>query len=110
MATKQNNAQITAKNEGEKIALEQQDYKLIFGDDDLSIRCDKYQREYPVNLDICANKDNNLVIGVGEDCRYVAQVEIPAIVYTETVGEDGETARQAQPLDMGDVAITLWAI
>lgn len=106
---KENPVQIVEKNEGTKIEFEQSGKKLFFGDDEIMVNAAKYQREYPVHLDVCANKDKNLVIGVGEGTYYVAQVDIPAIEYTETETE-GETTREALPLDMGDVIVTLWSI
>ena len=59
------NVQVVEKNPGTKIAWEQVGNKLIFGEDDLSIRCDTRQRDWPVLVDICADDDHNLVIGVG---------------------------------------------
>ena len=124
--TKANKVQVTEKNEGAKIAWQQSGNKLIFGDEDLSIRCDTRQRDYPVHVDICADDDSNLVIGVGAGRYYVAQVDIPAITYIETVVEPEETGdtpaedgdnmgrsnieREAQPLNMADVVLTLWSV
>jgi hypothetical protein len=100
-------------NEGEKISLEQNGYKLIFGDDELAVRVDKYQKDEPVHLDICVDKNQNLVIGVGVGRYYVAQVDIPEIQYQdiETVqGEETITSHEAIPLDMGEVTVTLWSM
>lgn len=123
---KANKVQVLEKNKGTKIAWEQNGNKLIFGDEDLSIRCDTRQRDYPVHVDICADDDGNLVIGVGAGRYYVAQVDIPAITYIETVVEPEETGdtpaedgdnmgrsnieREAQPLNMADVVLTLWSV
>lgn len=123
---KANKVQVLEKNKGTKIAWEQNGNKLIFGDEDLSIRCDTRQRDYPVHVDICADDDSNLVIGVGAGRYYVAQVDIPAITYIETVVEPEETGdtpaedgdnmgrsnieREAQPLNMADVVLTLWSV
>lgn len=123
MATnKHGDVQIIEKNEGTNIALQQIDYKLIFGDDELSIRCDKYQRDWPVHLDVCADDNNNLVVGVGVGRYYVGQIDIPATVYHEVpdpepmaIEEDGAgtqryTKLEPEPLNMGDVIVTLWSI
>lgn len=113
MATKkEHNIQIVEKNEGTKIAVEQNGVKIIFGDDDLSIRCDTRQRDIPVTVDICADDNGNLVVGVGTGRYYVAQVDIPAIQYTEVEDEtkEGSTHEERVPLDMGDVVVTLWSI
>ena len=63
MATAKKNVQVVEKNTGTKIDWKQSGNKLIFGDDDLSIRCDTRQRDWPVQVDICADEDRNLVIG-----------------------------------------------
>ena len=109
MAQNENNIQIVEKNEGTKIAVEQRGKKIAFGDDDLVIRCDNRQRDIPVTVDVCADDNDNLVIGVGVGRYYVAQVEIPAIQYAE-VEEEGETHLEPVPLDMGDVVVILWSI
>lgn len=126
MATAKKNVQVIEKNTGTKIDWKQSGNKLIFGDDDLSIRCDTRQRDWPVQVDICADEDGNLVIGVGKGRYYVAQVDIPATVYTETEvpaeeseaatesgmdnGNSPRTIREAQPIDMSEVVLTLWSV
>lgn len=115
-----NNVQVIEKNEGPKIAWAQEDNKLIFGNDDLAIRCDTRQRDYPVHVDICADDDGNLITGVGR--YYVAQIDIPAAEYEEHEVEQlsmtemdgtasGDTVvRERLPLDMADVVLTLWDV
>ena len=126
MATAKKNVQVVEKNTGTKIDWKQSGNKLIFGDDDLSIRCDTRQRDWPVQVDICADEDRNLVVGVGKGRYYVAQVEIPPIAYVETEIEaaegedaaggtmDGENRssvkREALPLDMSEVTLILWSV
>ena len=121
--------QVFEKNEGTKIAFSQKDVKLIFGDDDLAIRCDTRQRDYPVHVDVCADDDGNLILGAGR--YYVAQVDIPPAVYVETEIESSAVAEQAaadgpeseggaygmqsvqrerQPIDMSAVVVTLWSV
>ena len=127
--------QVIEKNEGTKIDFRQKGYKLYFGDDDLILRCDTRQREHPVHIDICADEDGNLAMGVeGAKGYYVAQVDIPGITYVEQEAEaetnhateaespaEGGTdtpektpekrmERVAQPLNMDDVTVTLWSI
>ena len=119
------NVQVVEKNPGTKIAWEQVGNKLIFGEDDLSIRCETRQRDWPVLVDICADDDHNLVIGVGVGRYYVAQVEIPARTYIEVEDEpEGDEApsesvtegmgsrkhKEALPIDMGEVVLTLWSL
>lgn len=119
--------QVLEKNEGTKIAFSQKDVKLIFGDDDLAIRCDTRQRDYPVHVDVCADDDGNLILGAGR--YYVAQVDIPPAVYVETEIEpaaeqaeaDGpefeggangmqSVQRERQLIDMSAVVVTLWSV
>lgn len=111
-------------NEGQKIAWKQSSTKLTFGDDELMVNCGKYQRDWPVHLDVCGDKNGNLVIGTGAGRYYVAQVDIPATAYAEpqpieaAAPADGDTEMGAQqytpaepiPLEMSDVTLTLWAI
>lgn len=129
MATKK--VKVIEKNAGEKIAFEQSGTHLIFGDDEIMLNAAKYQKDWPVEVDICRDKADNLTIGTASGLRYVAQVMIPAATYTETVIEepeapeaDAEGAEQTEnggmnqqnvqrdknPLDMGDVTVVLWSI
>lgn len=119
-----NKIQVEDKNEGEKIAWAQSKTKIIFGDDDLAIRCDTRQRDIPVTVDVCMDDQNNLTIGTGTGRYYVAQVEIPAQVFVEVEdsaeqaeGAEGQsrestmkTHTEAVPLDMADVKLILWSL
>ena len=64
MATKKNAVKVVEKNPGTKIAYEQDNTKIIFGDDELMVNAAKYQRDWPVQIDICADGNQNLVVGV----------------------------------------------
>ena len=129
MATKK--VKVIEKNAGEKIAFEQSGTRLIFGDDEIMLNAAKYQKDWPVEVDICRDKADNLTIGTASRLRYVAQVMIPAATYTETVNEEPEAPeadaegteqtenggmnqqnvqRDKNPLDMGDVTVVLWSI
>lgn len=120
MASK-DTVQVVEKNEGQKIQWKQEDTKLIFGDDDLAIRCDTRQRDWPVPIDISFDESGNLITGVG--LYYVAQIEIPPIEYeeveveetpaeeeTESTETKKSVTRKPLPLKMGDVVLTLWSI
>lgn len=126
MATNINKVKVIEKNAGEKIAFEQENTRLIFGDDEIMLNAAKYQKDWDVEVDICRDKADNLTIGTESGLRYVAQVMIPAATYTETPIEDEEPEaegeeteggmnqqtiqREKNPLDMGDVTVVLWSI
>lgn len=106
--------QVIEKNEGTKIAYEENGPMIFLGDYELMINASKYQRDWPVQIDVCSNRDNQMVIGTGEGLYYVAQIDIPATKYTEPVEtenpEETEGASEPIPLDMNDVTLTLWSI
>ena len=102
---------VIEKNEGEKIAFEQSGTRLYFGDDELMVNAAKYQKDWPVEVDICKDKAGNLTIGTGSALRYVAQIMIPAAKYNEiTEGEEMTENRELIPLDMGTVELHLWSV
>lgn len=108
-----NNIKVIEKNAGPKIDYEQSGTRLYFGDDELMLNAARYQKDWPVSVDICKGRDGNLTIGTESAQRYVAQVEIPAAEYTETTegeGDEAVTTREQIPLDMGDVTLILWSI
>jgi hypothetical protein len=103
---------IVEKNEGAKIPYEVSGTKVCF-DDDLTINLSKRQDDWAVHIDVCSDKDGALVIGAASGSYYVAQIDIPAREYEETVtgdGEDAVTERQPLPIDMDKVTLTLWAL
>lgn len=108
--------QIIEKNEGEKIPYEENGTKVIFGDDELMLNVARYQRDWPVHIDLCSNRDNQLVIGTGEGLYYVAELDIPAIKYEphDDPGEEDDSeqggALEPIPIDMGEVVLTLWSL
>lgn len=100
---------IIEKNEGTKIAYEAVGTKLFLGDDELMLNLTKYQRDWPVHIDICTNRDGMLVVGTGDGLYYTAQVEIPPVEYTDPPeGEEG--GGSPIPLDMDAVTLTLWSM
>ena len=105
--------QIIEKNQGPKIAYEEAGTKVTLGDDELMLNVAKYQRDWPVHLDVCSNRDRQLVIGTGEGLYYVAQIDIPETKYTEPEPqepEEGEAeAPEPIPIDMAEVKLTLWS-
>ncbi len=96
---------IINKNEGSKVNYNVNGNKITFKDE-LTLDLSKYEKDYQVNLDVCNNKDNILIIGLSD--YYVAQLEIPERKYTEVIQEE-ETIRVPQPFNMDDVTLILWA-
>lgn len=99
------------KNTGEKISYTVNGTKICF-DDTLTIKCEKYQKDWPVHKDICMDTDGDLTMGTGAGLYYVAEIDIPAREYqeAEVVEGDVEVAPVALPLDMDKVTLTLWAL
>ena len=99
---------------GKRIAFRQSTTKLYFGDDDQIVRCDTRQREHQVQVDITVDRDGNLQTGAGPDRYYVAQVMIPPMEYAEPKEDDDGTEsggeREALPIDMSKVLVTLWGL
>lgn len=98
---------IVEKNEGPKIEYEVTGKKICF-DDDLTINLAKREEDWPVHIDICSDRDGDLVIGTAAGRAYVAEIDIPAREYTP--GEGEEDPPTPVPLDMDKVTLTLWAI
>ena len=88
---------VQEKNKGEKIPYAVKGSKITF-DDELMVNVQRFERDDPAHIDICRDRFGNLVTGVipGYAERYVAQIDIPARAYTETV-IDAEF--KAQPMD-----------
>ena len=103
------NVKVIEKNVGPKIDYEQDGTRLYFGDDEIMVNCAKYQKDWPVGVDICKDRGGNLTIGTESALRYVAQLEIPPIQYVEEE-IDEEIQRTPLPIDMGDVTLILWSI
>lgn len=108
-----NDVQVIEKNTGEKIQWEQDGYRLSFDSDALSVKVTKYQGDEPRVLDVCESRTGDLMLGVQPGGRYVAQIEIPAAEYEETVthkGDEVEITRTKKDLDMAEVTLILWSI
>ena len=75
------------------------------------INVKKYQRDWPVEIDIMADEYQSLTIGES-GVYYVAQISVPAIEYidVEPEEEEEEPTKEPVPLDMGKVVLTLWQI
>lgn len=109
---------VIEKNEGPKIEYLQEGNNLLSFRDELFINLAKCERDYPVQIDICENKDGILTTGVSQ--RYIAQIDIPARQYNEVTVENTElegTENEGElfklepvPFSMENVTLTLWAI
>lgn len=109
---------IVEMNEGKKIEYEVTGNKICF-DDDLTINLAKREEDETVEIDVCFDKDKNLVIGAAAGRAYVAQIKIPARTYeedvenaAETSGEMPETGTTRKPaaFDIDRITLSLWAI
>lgn len=84
----------------------------------ITLRLDKYERDYDIHMDICRDKFGNLTTGVipGWSILYVAQIDIPARTYHEVdsgeTNDDGEAIMkpEADPFDMSKATLTLWEV
>lgn len=99
---------------------------LSLNDSEISVNLEKKERDDAVHLDFCFDYSGGLVSGVGADTeRYVAQVDIPARQYTDTVEDNPDydpdkeegvdnrptiTKHEAVPFSMDNVVLTLWAV
>lgn len=97
---------VIEKNDGPKIEYTVNGTRINFRDE-LALDLAKYERDYPVHLDICENRDGMLVMSISD--YYVAQIDIPERQYEEEIiGE--EMVRTPIPFDMDKVTLTLWSI
>ena len=95
--------------------------KITF-DDEVMLNVARYERDEPNHIDVCRDRDGNLVSGVipGIAESYVAQIDIPARRYQDIpapadAGEGGGesaggTTREALPFDMNKCTLTLWKL
>ncbi len=95
---------IIEKNEGTKVDYSVNGTKINFAGE-ITLDLKKYERDFPVHLDICMDKFGFLTMGLAE--RYVAQIDIPERQYTM---QEGEEEPQPVPVDfsMDNVTLTLW--
>lgn len=100
---------------------------LSLNDGEMIVNLEKKERDDEVQLDVCTDYTNGLVMGTGNGDRYVAQVIIPAREYTEreednpdyrtlSEGEDASNGTQSKtrivkepvPFSMDRCTIILW--
>ncbi|MCD7826361.1 MAG: hypothetical protein LUH14_10440 [Clostridiaceae bacterium] len=107
-------------NVGTKIGYSVSKNKITFADE-LTLNCEKLERDYAVCIDICIDKNEMITAGqLGE--MYAAQIEIPARQYTEEEVENPDydpedsnstetiTERTPVAFSMSNVTLKLYAI
>ena len=105
-------------NDAEYIPFDLTGSSLSF-DGKLTLALDMYERDNPVHIDICYDRDKNLVMGVIPTISdlYVAQIDIPARQYAEAAdgeavedGGEGGGGRAPEPIPFSteNVTLTLW--
>jgi hypothetical protein len=98
------------KNQGDKVAYELQGDVLAFRGGELALDLSKYERDFPVHIDVCSNEYDMLVVGPSR--MYVAEIDIPARGYDEEQTGDPENPVALVPraFDVSKVQLTLWAL
>lgn len=86
-------------DEGKKIDYSINGNKITFGDDELTINLEKYEKDTDVEINICTDADGLLLTTLAE--RYVAVIVIPARSYNDDV---------AVPFSMDNVNLYLFAL
>lgn len=97
------------KNIGIKIGYTVQGTVISFNEE-ITLDLSKYERDFPVHLDISKNEHGMLVVGANR--QYVAQIDIPARVYEEieTSDEENSIIKNALDLDVSTIKLTLWSL
>ncbi|GHV42502.1 hypothetical protein FACS189490_11610 [Clostridia bacterium] len=98
------------KNDGSYIPYDLSGGKLTLNDE-LTLKLDKYERDDPAHIDVCLDRNGNLVMGVIPRLAelYAAQIDIPAREYAETV-EGEEVVFTAVPFSPDNATLTLWGL
>lgn len=92
---------IVEQNEGQKVSYSVDGTRLTFRDE-LMLDLARYERDYPVSIDICQDDDRILISGLSK--YYVANIQIPAREYLD------EEKTVPAPFDMGNATLVLWAL
>jgi len=101
---------VIEKNQGPKVSHELQGNILTFREGELSLDLSKYERDFPVHIDVCSNEYDMLTIGPSR--KYVTEIDILAREYDEEETGDAENPVTLipRPFDASKVQLTLWAI
>lgn len=103
---------VIEKNQGQKINYSVDGTKLNLNDE-MTLDLSKYERDFPVHIDICRNQFGMLTFGLSE--KYVAQIDIPERQYIDVDGgldEEENPIINKEPVafDMDKVELTLWSL
>ena len=87
--------------------------RIVFRGGELALDLARYVRDYPVHLIVSENEYGMLVLGPAH--RYVAELDLPARVYTVEKGEADDIGfprlyRHPVPFDLSSASLTLWAM
>ena len=107
---------VVEKTPGQHIQYEVNGNKITFGDDELTINLEARERDYEVQLDICIDSENGIVIGTGGKAqKYAAEIISPARRYDVIDGpedENGNVQEVPVPIDfdMSLCTLILWGM
>ncbi|GHV18947.1 hypothetical protein FACS18949_15290 [Clostridia bacterium] len=102
------------KTPGTKVQYQISGNYISFRDGDMTLNLANRERDEENIIDICEDLNGEIVIGVADGYKYLAQIAIPARSYTDTEGElDEETGETpiipvAEPFDISKCTIYLW--
>jgi len=104
---------IIEKNSGTKVDYTIEENKISFRQGEVTLDLSKYERDFPVHVDICRNQFDMLTFGLSE--KYVAQIDIPAREYEMVengADEEGNPRfeKVVVPFDISKVTLTLWSL
>ena len=95
------------KNMGTKVEYTVQGTVISFNEE-ITLDLAKYERDFPVHLDLSKNEHDMLILGVKR--QYVAEIDIPARVYEEDLDEEENIYQVPVALDMSTLKLTLWSL
>lgn len=94
---------VNNKNEGKKIKSQISGNKITFGEDEVTLNLEAYERDELVKIDICIDENKNLTAGMLANA-YIAQISIPPREYTQ------EEIPKATPFSIEKCTLDLWAL
>lgn len=104
--------QVVFKTEGAYVDYALEGTRLAFRGGELALDLAELQRDFAVSVTVSSDRDGRLTTGAS--WRYVAEINIPArrsVMEKTGVADDigfPVLRKVSQPLDTGDVVLTLW--